>query len=164
MEGSFFSLLPTRGIVLKKRFEVFGQSWRAIRITQFVNDHRCLECLVQERLGNPGVAVDPRRINRSNATPCRCRDPEPAVLPTGRKQLHGVPYRKIKNCSEPGAHDHRVRSVAKIVETSVLDLFRQVGRLKMKSGFDTVKINGRVFKACASAERATQNGCTGNNL
>src|SRR2546430_16695579 len=146
MQCCFLSLLPTGGIVLEERFEVFGQGWRAIRITQFVNDHRSLGWLVQEGLGDPGVAVDARKINRSDAAPCRGRDREPAILPTWGKQLHRVSNTNIKNCRETSAHDHRVRFVTKIVEASFLNLFRQVGRLKMKSGFDSVQINSRVFK------------------
>src|SRR5205085_230446 len=123
---------PTGGVVLEKRFEVFGQRWRATRIAQFVNDHRSLGWLVQESLGDPRMAVDARQINRSNAAACGGRDREPPILPTWRKQLHRVSNSNIKNCCEPVAHDHRIWFVAKVLEASVLNLFRQVRRLKMK--------------------------------
>ena len=90
MKGRFFALLPARCIVLKKVFEVVGQSRRAIRIAQFVNDHRRGVRLAQKCLRDASVTINAHGIDRADtAARDRC-DGETAILAARREQLHRV--------------------------------------------------------------------------
>src|SRR5947208_4155304 len=93
--------------MLEQSFEMTGQSWCAVWIAQFINNHRRAKRPLQEGLCDAGVGINPGGINRSDARARDRRNGEPPVLTAGRKQLHGVAEAGLKDLGQTPPKDNR---------------------------------------------------------
>ena len=150
--------------MLEQSFEMTGQSWCAVWIAQFINNHRRAKRPLQEGLCDAGVGINPGGINRSDARARDRRNGEPPVLTAGRKQLHGVAEAGLKDLRQTRTNDNRAGVVSKIVKAALDQLMEKIGRLRMKSGFDSIKIDSRIFKPGACAQCSAQDRRTRNDI
>src|SRR6266516_1366520 len=79
------------------------------------------------------------------------------VLAVGRKQLHRVADSDLKYLSQPGTDDDRARIISEIIEVALNQLMQKIGRLRMESGIDPVKIDRRILKSSPGADCPAHN-------
>ncbi len=117
--------------MLKKIFKVTGERGRAVRIAQFINDHRRFVRFFEQPLRDPRVRINATGIDSTHATARDGGDVESPVFATGREQLDGVARFDFEEIGQSVADNHTGRVVPKIVEVAVYDLFGQIGRAQM---------------------------------
>ena len=131
---------------------------------QFVNDHGGCVRFSQENLGKTCVAIDSGQIDGANATARERRNVEASVLTAGRKQLNGVADFHVQQSGQTGSNDNGVRLVSEIIQTAIDNLMSEIGRLKMECRLNAVKIDGRILKARARAQRPAKNRRTRDDI
>ena len=109
---------------------------------------------MQEGLCNSGVRINAGGINRSDAPPRDRGNGESPVFAAGRKQLHGVTETGLKCLGQTRTNDDRAGVISKIIKAAFDQLMEKIGRLRMKRGFDSIKIDSRIFKSGAGAQRS----------
>ena len=135
---------------------MIGQSRRAIRVTQLINDHRRAKRFLQQGLCDPGVRVNTSRINRADAGAGDGCDGETPILTAGRKQLHRVADIDAEFLGQPGADDDRAGIISKIIEAARNQFVQKVRGLRVKNGINSKKIDRRIFESGARAELPAQ--------
>src|SRR5207248_4468620 len=110
------------------------------------------------------MGINASGIDRTDTAAGHGRDDQPTILATRRQELDRLACIHIKSGRQFRPENDGVRIISKVIEISVDNLVRQIGCLQMKSWIDPEKIDCRVFKTGARAERAAQHWGTGNDI
>src|SRR5207244_9212613 len=102
--------------MLKKIFKMARQRRRAVRVAQFVNDHRRFVRFLEQALSDARMRVNAAGIDRAHATSRDGSDVESPILAPGREQLNGIARPDLEHIGESVADNHAGRAVPKDVE------------------------------------------------
>ena len=110
----------------------------------------------EQSLGNSRMCVNAAGIDRAHATARNGGDIEAPIFPARREQLNGVAWLDLEQVGQSISNNHAGRVVAKIIESAIDDLLRQIGRTEMRCRIDAEKLGRGCFEPGPRANRAAK--------